>query len=173
MKINGNLIISLMGLLSVIGCGADTGTKQRAPDEATVSKKNPAEINSPNKRCGSLLEENKNLPLEVLVGTDVLLVQNFEAGNFAVGTYRSENGGAEITVVLRGSEGGIIAERQYLEPDVPLQAKTYTNICYEAEQLRGDFLQGKFVNGGLLWLELDPKNESIPSNLWIYLKKIN
>lgn len=172
MEINKNVVFVVIALLSVSGCNAETVAPKRLDDNRVVREQKAAEKSSANEICKSSLEEDQSLPIDVLVGTDVESVQNFVNGSFATGIYQSENGGAEIIVTLHQSKDGLVAERQYLEPGMSPEVMTYTNLCYKAEHLYGQSLQGKFVKGGLLWLEWGPENQFLPADLWIYLKEI-
>lgn len=171
-----HIFILAISALTIVGCRAETeSTIDRDGDDhpATLAK----EIENPqlhkNINCLPLDSAFDNLPAEVLVGTDVDVIGSFNSAAFTPGTYYAENGGAELSVTVFETESGLVAQRDYLEPGSAKDAKIYTDLCKKEDALYGKYLRVKFVKDGLLWLELEPDNDFIPTDLWFYLERSN
>lgn len=172
MEVKKNIVIGLITLLITGGCNADTATSKIPEGDLTAGNASVKTVSS-HAGCAASHEDAQNFPAEVLLGTEIEAATAFIPGDFSVGTYRSENGGAEIIVTLRELETGLVAERQYREPGMPPEVTSFTDLCRKDGQLWGKSLNGKFVKGGLLWLELQPEIEFISSDLWVHLSKEN
>lgn len=167
-------IIGVVSMLAIAGCKAETIDITSRNDKPTVNAKESRDSRLlKNLNCQSVSTAISNLPSEVLIGTDVSVLESFASGKYSVGTYHAENGGAELRLTIRETEEGLIAQRNYIEPGLAEKTKVYSNLCLEDEFLYGDFLRVKFVEDGLLWLELKQDNDLIPTDLWFYLEKTN
>jgi hypothetical protein len=171
-----HIFILALSALAIVSCRAETeSTINRDDDDhpATLAK----EIENPELRkninCLPLDSAFDNLPAEVLVGTDVDVIGSFNSAAFTPGTYYAENGGAELSVTVFETESGLVAQRDYLEPGSAKDAKIYTDLCKKEDALYGKYLRVKFVKDGLLWLELEPDNDFIPTDLWFHLERSN
>lgn len=168
------VIVGMVSMLAIAGCKAETIDITSRDDQPTVTAKESRNSRLPkNLNCQSVSTAFSNLPSEVLIGTDVSALESFASGKFSAGTYHAENGGAELRLTIRETEEGLTAQRNYIEPGLASKTKIYTNLCLEDEFLYGDFVHVKFVKDGLLWLELKPDNDFIPTDLWFYLEKTN
>lgn len=131
---------------------------------------------TPNEESGAKIgcsEEGislKALPTNVLVVTDIKSLDDFSETGAKPGKYYSEMGGAEIVISVEAGENAYRATRTFSEPTLTPESETFTLSCLKDGTAYGSDVVARFVEGGLLWLETDPTNESLPSELWIYLK---
>ncbi|WP_027328733.1 hypothetical protein [Marinimicrobium agarilyticum] len=112
----------------------------------------------------------KALPANVLVVTDIESIDAFSETDAKPGKYYSEMGGAEIVVSVEADENAYRVTRTFSEPTLPSESETFTLSCLKDGTAYGSDVVARFVEGGILWLETNPTNESLPSDLWIYLK---
>lgn len=122
----------------------------------------------------------KNLPDQVLAGTDLTPVATFapaaKATVFNAG-YTMDMGGATVSVSCvksseKGSAAGTLVSctREFREPGMPADAKPYSDLCFSNNLFYGEHIRARLVDEGLLWLELDAGNDFIPSDFWLFLK---
>lgn len=109
----------------------------------------------------------KQLPVEVLSGTDVVDINGFQTEHLVhIGRFKAEMGGAIIEINIPTAKQ---AHRTYKEPETKDSSKTYTNLCIKSGYVYGQDIRGIFTKKGLLWLELQSGHEFITSDLWIHL----
>lgn len=114
----------------------------------------------------------KNLPTEVLDGTDVTDLKIFQPTDMSGTYFQTEMGGADLVINIQASNNGHVVQRVYIEPGEEKQVANYKNLCISDGLLYGPNIRGIFTKDGLLWLELDSKQEFITPDLWIYTQNM-
>jgi len=114
----------------------------------------------------------KNAPQNVLIGTDVQLLNAYKiAGNISSGQYVAEMGGANLSIDIHANETSLKIIRIFQEPGLPKESKSYEinniNMSYIDN---GEILLVK-VNGGILLLEKKPGSFGIPTDMWVFYSK--
>lgn len=66
---------------------------------------------------------------------------------------------------------GVTAKRSFTEPGIPAAERSYTDLCLVNGLIYGEAVRGKFVEGGIIWLELASDNDFISDDLWMFLRK--
>ena len=113
-----------------------------------------------------------NLPEDVLAGTEVLPLDDFETiAPTEKQSFMSEMGGAVLQLdIERDSKTKIAIVRKYAEPGMPAESKHYTDLCINESRIYGPGVRGIFVHEGLLWLELNSGNDFISPDLWVLMQ---
>lgn len=114
----------------------------------------------------------KNLPAEVLSGTEIISFITFKQTGLLGKHYQTDTGGSQIGLYLQTSESRYEATRTYTESGEDALTARYEDLCINAAYIYGDSVRGVLTENGLLWLELESGNEFITPDLWIRLEKI-
>lgn len=123
--------------------------------------------------CKQDLSIELNLPKFVLVGTDVVNLENFKSSKKALSnSYITEIGGATLTFSITSNSQVISAERSFQEPGEPIKNSLYKSVCIYNDTILAENLIGKLVDDGILILEKKPDTEGIPINLWVLYNEI-
>lgn len=126
------------------------------------------------KSCSVPPRSFSNLPQEVIIGTDVFPITNFEAvvENEKRWAFQAEMGGAVLQLNIEyDSKKQLAVVREYVEPGMPAETKRYAGLCINQGRIYGPGVRGIFVQDGLLWLELNSGNGFIPPDLWIQMQQ--
>lgn len=135
-----------------------------------------SEVNHPakdtlTKRCKVPANAFNQLPSNVLDGTNVIAINKFQPANISGTNFKTETGGASITISMQTLNGTHRIERNYSEPGTEKISTSFSQLCINDSYLYGENVRGIFTEKGILWLELKSEIEFIPSELWIYLEK--
>lgn len=115
----------------------------------------------------------KNSPKNVLVGTDVQLLNSFKlAGNISSGQYVAEMGGANLSIEIHANETSLKITRIFQEPGLPKESKSYEFNKINKSYINNSEILLVQVKRGVLLLEKKPGSFGIPKDMWVlYTKK--
>ncbi len=119
--------------------------------------------------CNIPSDAFKQLPTDVLDGTDVVSINNFRPAANAGLRFSTEVGGARIEIDSQLLNEQHKIQRTYEEPGLERLSKEYKNLCVKSGHLYGENVRGIFTEKGVLWLEIESGNEFISPDLWIFL----
>lgn len=136
-----------------------------------ASEANYSAKEKPTQRCKVPADAFNQLPTDVLDGTNVIAINKFQPANISGTHFKTETGGANITINMQTLNGQHKIQRNYSESDIKKTSTNFNQICINDSYLYGENVRGIFTEKGILWLELKSEIEFIPSDLWIYLEK--
>lgn len=121
----------------------------------------------------SITQIFKNSPQNVLVGTDVQLLNSFKlAGNISAGQYVAEMGGANLSVDIHENELSLKITRIFQESGLPKESKSYEINKFNKSFIDNSEILLVKVKSGILFLEKKSGSFGIPSDIWVlYTKK--
>ena len=121
-------------------------------------------------------EDRLGAPTWVLDGTDLLELGDLRRTDLPSqpgGRYGAEQGGSELSLsITGGADGRWTVERRYKEPGADAQVVTYTAERRGAALISTDgslTIQG--TEEGVLVLELNSGNDSLPPDYWVHYLK--
>ena len=124
--------------------------------------------------CSKNVTSDLSMPNLVVVGTDVVDIENFNKSKEQLSkSYSAETGGAALELSLDLTSEYLTIIRSFNEPGQAVNTKTYI-ICHSEDKFSSDELHIRVVNNGILVLETESSVDGIPDDLWIlYDKKLS
>lgn len=135
-----------------------------------VTKNSLSNVVTPS-TCTISTDAFTKLPAEVLYGTEVVDLKTFKKSQIVNHHFQTETGGSIVTLDINFQANNPSIKRSYKEPDIAEDIANYKNVCIDGEYIFGKDVRGIFTEQGILWLELNSKNDFISSDLWIYMDK--
>lgn len=140
---------------------------------AGESRVDNAPTSAPTPTCTIPADAFKNLPTDVLIGTDIATFDTFQRANAAGHHFQTDTGGSQLDLFLQQGKSPSEARRSYKEPGAKDMTARFNNLCIGNGYIYGATVRGMFTKNGILWLELQSNNEFITPDLWFYMEKIN
>lgn len=114
----------------------------------------------------------KNAPQNVLVGTDVKLLNSFKlVGHISSGQYAADIGGANLSIEIHADETSLNITRVFQEPGLAKDSKHYEFNKVNKSYINNSEILLVLVKRGVLLLEKKSGSFGIPADIWILYKQ--